>query len=65
MHSTFNDLALYKFQQLKVDNFFHLLVQALVQTFEEDDDPIVMVEQMINKMQLIARMHEEITKNVN
>jgi hypothetical protein len=37
----------------------------LAQAFEEDDDQIVMVEQMINKMQLIARMHGEVTKNVN
>jgi hypothetical protein len=65
MHSTFNDLVVYKFQQLKAHNFLNLLVQALVQIFEEDDDPIVMVEQMINKMQLIARMHGKITKKVN
>jgi hypothetical protein len=36
-----------------------------VQAFEEDDDPIVMDEQMINKMQLIARTHGKVTKNVN
>jgi len=64
MHPTFSDLVLYKFQQLKANKFLNILVQVLVQAFEEDDDPIAMVEQMINKMQLIARMHGKVTKNI-
>ncbi len=64
MHPTFSDLVLYKFQQLKVNKFLNLWVQALVQSFEEDDDTIAMVEQMMNKMQLIVRMHGKVTKNI-
>jgi len=42
--------------RLKANNFF----SPLVQTFDEDDDCVVMVEQMINKLQLITEMHGEV-----
>jgi hypothetical protein len=37
----------------------------LVQTFNEDEDLVDMAEQMISKMQLIAKMHGEIIGNVS
>jgi hypothetical protein len=46
--------------RLKVDNFLN----PLVQTFE-DDDHVTMPKHMINKMQLIAKMHGEVVENVN
>ncbi len=39
--------------RLKVDKF----LSPLVQTFNDDDDLVVLVEQMINKFQFIAKMH--------
>ncbi len=46
--------------RLKADNFLN----PSVQTFE-DDDPTTMAKHMINKMQLIAKMHGEVVENVN
>ncbi len=46
--------------RLKANNFLN----PLVQTFE-DDDPATMAKHMINKMQLIAKMHGEVVENVN
>lgn len=39
--------------RLKANNFF----SPLVQTFDENDDRAVMAKQMINKLQLTAKMH--------
>jgi hypothetical protein len=44
---------------LKVDDF----LSPLVQTFKEGDNPTVMAKQMISKMQLISKMHGEVTRN--
>ncbi len=46
---------------LKADNFLN----PLVQDFESNDEPIIMVEQMLNTLQFIAMMHGEVVKNVN
>jgi len=35
----------------------------LVQSFNEGDNPIVMVKQMISKIQLISKMHGDVTRN--
>jgi hypothetical protein len=42
------------------DNFLSLLVS----TYSEDDDLEVLVEKMIKKMQLIAKMHGQVLSNV-
>ncbi len=46
--------------RLKADNSLN----PLVQTFE-DDDLATMAKHMINKMQLLAKMHGEVVENVN
>jgi hypothetical protein len=47
--------------RLKIDNF----LSPLVQTFNDDEDLVVMVEQMISKLQFIAKMHGLVFDNVN
>jgi uncharacterized protein YecE (DUF72 family) len=40
-------------------------LSPLIQSFEENTDSIdAMVEQMINKLQFIVKMHGEVTNNV-
>jgi hypothetical protein len=46
--------------RLAADKFLN----PLVQTFE-DDNLATMAKHMINKMQLIAKMHGEVVENVN
>jgi hypothetical protein len=46
--------------RLKANKFLN----PLVQTFK-DVDPAIMAKHMINKMQLIAKMHGEVVENVN
>jgi len=40
-------------------------LSPLIQTFNDDEDLVVMVEQMINKLQFIAKMHGLAFDNVN
>jgi hypothetical protein len=46
--------------RLKVDNF----LSPLVQTFDIYEDLAIMAEQMISKLQLITKMHGEVTSNI-
>jgi hypothetical protein len=46
--------------KLRIDKFF----SPLVGTYNEDDDPEIMVERMIKKMQLISKMHGQILNSV-
>jgi predicted ester cyclase len=46
--------------RLKVDNFLSMLVQ----TFDTYADLAFMAEQMISKLQLITKMHGEVTNNI-
>jgi hypothetical protein len=40
------------------------LFSPLVGTYNEDDDPEIMAKKMIEKMQLISKMHGQILNNV-
>lgn len=46
--------------KLRVDNFLN----PLVQTFEDDAEPSILAVQMIDKLQLIAKMHEEVKEDI-
>jgi hypothetical protein len=46
--------------RLKVDNF----LSPLVQTFDIYEDLAIMAEQLISKLQLITKMHGEVTSNI-
>jgi len=46
---------------LKANNF----LSALVQAFEDNGKLIALIEHMINKFWLIAKMHGKVVKNVN
>jgi hypothetical protein len=46
--------------RLKADNFLN----PLVQTFEDDAELSILVVEMIEKLQFIAKMHEEMNENV-
>lgn len=45
--------------KLRANNF----LSPLVSTYNEDDDPEILVERMIEKMQLISKMHGQILNN--
>ncbi len=48
-------------QRLHVDK----ILSMLVKTYHENDDLALLVEQMIEKMQLITSIHGEVIKNLN
>jgi hypothetical protein len=45
---------------LKVDNF----LSPLVQTYDDDEDLVVMAKHIISNLQLISRMHGKVSKNI-
>ncbi len=47
--------------RLKTNNFLNLLMQV----FEIDNDLAITMEQMLNKLQSIVKMHGEVVENVN
>jgi hypothetical protein len=46
--------------RLRADNFFN----PMVHIFENDVEPSILVVHMIDKLQLIAKMHGEVEENV-